>query len=317
MIKIDLITGFLGSGKTTFLLKYAGYLKSRGLKLGILEYDHGAVNVDMLLLQELRDERCELEMISAACDSDCLKRRFRTKLISMAMSGYDRVIVEPSGIFDVDEFFDTLREAPLDRWYEPGSVIAIVDAGLDDELSPEADFLLVSQAACAGRILLSRTQLVSKSSVDRTRAHIKRAATACSCSRELDSIMIDRDWSEFSDTDYAMLMNCDYRLTDYVKLIQDGRNVFDSLYYLNSPLTLAELSSVTAALFSDDSYGKIIRIKGFIAENGSWYRINAVRDGIQIEESSYGKEALIVIGTGLDEQGLNRLMRCDRDYSIL
>ena len=49
----------------------------------------------------------------------------------MAMCGYDRVIVEPSGIYDVDEFFDGLREEPLDRWYEIGSVITIVDAGLE------------------------------------------------------------------------------------------------------------------------------------------------------------------------------------------
>ena len=95
MVKIDLITGFLGAGKTTFLLGYAKYLMRQGMKIGILEYDYGAINVDMLLLNQLRGDRCELEMVAAACDEDCLKRRFRTKLISMAMSGYDRVIVEP------------------------------------------------------------------------------------------------------------------------------------------------------------------------------------------------------------------------------
>ena len=54
MVKIDLITGFLGSGKTTFIKKYATYLMRKGLNIGILENDHGAVNVDMMLLQELR-----------------------------------------------------------------------------------------------------------------------------------------------------------------------------------------------------------------------------------------------------------------------
>ena len=53
MVKIDLITGFLGSGKTTFIKKYATYLMRKGLNIGILENDHGAVNVDMMLLQEL------------------------------------------------------------------------------------------------------------------------------------------------------------------------------------------------------------------------------------------------------------------------
>ena len=50
MVKIDLITGFLGSGKTTFIKKYAKYLIDQGLNIGILENDFGAVNVDMMLL---------------------------------------------------------------------------------------------------------------------------------------------------------------------------------------------------------------------------------------------------------------------------
>ena len=53
MVKIDLITGFLGSGKTTFIRKYAKYLMDEGNNIGILENDYGAVNVDMMLLQDL------------------------------------------------------------------------------------------------------------------------------------------------------------------------------------------------------------------------------------------------------------------------
>ena len=59
-VKIDLITGFLGAGKTTFLLRYARYLLAQGQKLGILVYDHGAMNVDLPLLNGLRGENCEL-----------------------------------------------------------------------------------------------------------------------------------------------------------------------------------------------------------------------------------------------------------------
>ena len=66
MIKIDLITGFLGAGKTTFIKKYASYLMKQGRKIGILENDFGAVNVDMLLLQDLEGDNCSLEMIVEA-----------------------------------------------------------------------------------------------------------------------------------------------------------------------------------------------------------------------------------------------------------
>ncbi len=113
-----------------------------------MENDYGAVNVDIMLLKDLEGEKCELEMIAGGCDADCHRRRFRTKLIAMGMCGYDRVIVEPSGIYDVDEFFDVLRDDPIDRWYEIGNVITVVDAKLESDLSDEADYLLARGCKC-------------------------------------------------------------------------------------------------------------------------------------------------------------------------
>ena len=104
MVQVDLITGFLGAGKTTFLRRYVRYLVQQGHKVCILENDFGAVNVDAMLVQEVLGPGCDVETISGGCDCDTHQRRMRTKLIAMAMRGFDRVVVEPSGIFDVDEF---------------------------------------------------------------------------------------------------------------------------------------------------------------------------------------------------------------------
>ena len=87
MIKIDLITGFLGSGKTTFIKKYATYLLQQGMNIGILENDFGAVNVDAMLLQDILGDHCTLEMVAGGCDADCHRRRVKTKLIAMGMCG--------------------------------------------------------------------------------------------------------------------------------------------------------------------------------------------------------------------------------------
>ena len=125
----------------------------------------------MMLLQDLMGDNCELEMVSGGCDADCHRRRFKTKLIAMGMCGYDRVIVEPSGIFDVDEFFDALREEPLDRWYEVGNVIAIVDANLEEHLSEEAEYILASEVANAGEIILSHADEVSAEAGTTPRSH--------------------------------------------------------------------------------------------------------------------------------------------------
>ncbi len=311
MVKVDLITGFLGSGKTTFLLQYADYLLRQGLKIGILEYDHGAVNVDMLLLQGLRGENCELEMLSAACDADCHRRRFRTKLISMGMSGYDRVLIEPSGVFDTDEFFDALREYPLENWYEIGNVITVVDAKLEENLSREADFLLASQAASAGRILFSRCQLAAPEELERTKAHLKRAAAAIGCSRDLDGLFDTRDWATFTDADLAALSRCGYRYSDYIKL-PAGEEPFSSLYYLDLPLTKAQAEARINALFSADAetkYGKILRVKGFFRDGDRWYQLNVSQSSRTLAPIPIGQHALIVIATDLQEDAINELIR--------
>lgn len=181
MVKIDLITGFLGSGKTTFIKKYAKYLIDQGLNIGILENDFGAVNVDMMLLQDIAGEKCTLEMVAGGCDKDCHRRRFRTKLIAMGMCGYDRVLIEPSGIFDMDEFFDALHESPLDRWYEIGNVITVVDAMLEENLSEDAEFILASEVANAGIVLLSKAQEAAETDIERTKAHLNKAMESVHC----------------------------------------------------------------------------------------------------------------------------------------
>ena len=67
MVKVDLITGFLGSGKTTFIKKYAQYLIDQGYRIGIIENDFGAVNVDMMLLQDLESGNCEEQEKFLSC----------------------------------------------------------------------------------------------------------------------------------------------------------------------------------------------------------------------------------------------------------
>ena len=304
MIQVDLITGFLGAGKTTFLLRYARYLMARGMKIGILVYDHGAVNVDLPLLKELRGENCELEMLAGGCDPDCHKRRFRTKLIAMGMSGYDRVIIEPSGVFDMDEFFDTLNEAPLDRWYEAGNVIAVVDAALEEETSEEEDFFLASQAAGAGCVLISKAQLATEEQIRSTLRHLNRAAEQIHSPAIPESRILCRPWDELTDADFERLMRCGYRVSDYVKTVAGRLSEFQSLSYLDLPLTEEELREKIETLFREKRFGRILRVKGFFRSGGGWYQINATAKELHVAEVPENRAVLTVIGAGLQEEAI-------------
>ena len=303
MIKIDLITGFLGSGKTTFIKKYAKYLIGKGEKIGILENDFGAVNVDMMLLQELQGDNCNIETVAGACDADCHKRRFKTKLIAMAMSGYDRVIIEPSGIFDTDEFFDTLREEPLDRWYESGNVIAIADSRLEEDLSENSEYLLTSQIANAGTIILSRVQETSPEIVSRTVSHIRKSLENFNRKNSPDNIII-KDWNEFSENDFEKISLCGYVKADFTKRFSAGN--YSSVYFMNSKISVDELKQKADKIFKDKNCGNVFRIKGFIFENNRWFEINATEKNISVSDIRNGQEIIIIIGENLVKENISK-----------
>ena len=311
MVKVDLITGFLGSGKTTFIKKYARYLMDQGYNIGILENDFGAVNVDMMLLRELEGEQCELEMVAGGCDKDCHRRRFKTKLIAMGMCGYDRVLIEPSGIFDMDEFFDALHEEPLDRWYQIGNVIAVVDAGLDEKMSEEADYILASEVADAGCIVLSKTQEASEKYIENTVKHLNRALEAVHCKRKFgEDEIIRKDWEQFETEDFERILNSGYIAEDYEKMSLDEKEVFKSLYFMDLEISREELRDAAQKIMQDPACGSVFRIKGFTQEpDGSWTELNATHHEITQCPIAEGQKVIIVIGEQPDEEMIKKFLK--------
>ena len=315
--KVDLITGFLGSGKTTFITEYATYLTEKGLNVGIIVNDYGAINVDRLLLEEVLGDRCHLEMVIGG-DPDCARRRLKTKLIAMAMNKYDHVIVEPSGIFDVDDFFDLLFEEPLERWYEIGNVISIVEAGIDRSLSDEGRYLLASQLSKAGSVLISKVGSDEKTDSDNIR-EIKDYLNEClrqfKCNRSIEEVYIWKKGS-ISDQDFEKLTVSGYRSGEMLKLPVSDDNSFDShfFFHVETEYETEKIKSVIRGIFEDKRAGNVIRLKGFIklpsktedtpqdTPEEKWLEVNATKNDIYINPISVGQDLFIVIGENLDRE---------------
>jgi G3E family GTPase len=310
MVKVDLITGFLGAGKTTFIRKYVSYLLGQGEKICILENDHGAINVDMMLLSDLRSDRLGIEMVAGGCDYDCHRRRFRTKLITMAMLGYDRVLIEPSGIFDVDEFFDILHEDPLDRRCEIANVLTIVSADLEENLSEEADYLLASQAAQAGRLIYSRVQEADARAIEAVTAHVNRALAAIKCSRTFspgENITV-RDWDRMTEADWQEIMTAGYAETGFEKRFSMDETGFQALFFMRISIPKDQVLANIRRIWQDPDVGRIFRIKGFLIddpEQETWIEVNATAGGTRVTPIPRGQEILIVIGEDLDEEAVD------------
>ena len=299
MITIDLITGFLGSGKTTFIEKYARWLVAKGERVCILENDYGAINIDRVLLQDLLGPNCELEMVVGGDGAEAHQRRFRTKLISMAMLGYTRVLVEPSGIYDVDEFFDTLYEEPLDRWYEVGSVLTIVDARLDPGLSPASRYLLASEAAGAGKIILSKlSEDTQNDTIAQTLAILNQAMGEVQCARRFvyPADVLAKPWDQLEDSDFQMLEAAGYRHVSFLKKAVAEEDAYQSLFYMHYETTPEDLQARVLKLLADPAAGHVLRIKGF----SSGLELNVTKDERHFRPLSVPTEdVIIVIGEGL------------------
>jgi G3E family GTPase len=315
-MKIDLITGFLGAGKTTLIRLYAEYLVEKGEKICILENDYGAVNVDMMFLQDLLSDRCELEMVIGGDGLEAHRRRFKTKLISMAMVGYNRVIVEPSGVYDTDEFFDTLREEPLDRWYEPGNVISVVSADTGPDLSEESAYLLASQIANAGCVILSKVQEVPPEKAERTALYLNEVMEKFHCERRFSDEIISVPWDQSGGLDFDRISRCGFRLSDHIKYQVDQSNHFSSLFYFYVRMDESQIREAIRSIFDDPKCGHVHRIKGFVRlHDEKWIRINAVSGNAEYETTDKGEDSVIVIGEDLCREEVDLYLKSHSRYS--
>ncbi len=308
MTKVDLITGLLGSGKTTFLFGYARYLISKGLRIAVLVNDLGAVNVDMLLLQELKGENCQLEMVSGGCDQHCHRRRFRTQLIALGMQHFDRVIIEPSGIFDMDEFFDVIRDEPLDRWFETGSILTVIEAG-SEQHTDQMEYLFASEAACCGRLILSKSA-GSAGEVEEAIDRLNSALESIGCTRRFASDdMLAKEWKTLTADDYEGLMSAGYKLSSYVKKYSPDELLSGVHYFMRLSVPEESIQPLIGSVFSDPECGRVYRIKGALPVENGWLKINATPGECELLPVSDGQAVLIVIGDHVSAEAVDRHIR--------
>ena len=313
MIKIDLITGPLGSGKTTFIKKYLEYLVKQNEKIGVIENDYGAINVDRMLLNDFSGGHVDVQMIVGGCGRDCHVRRFKSKLITMSLLGYKRVIVEPSGIYDMDEFFDVLSDDDIVSRYEIGSIIAITKTGLDDNLSPEEKYVMASEVSSAGKIVLS---FYNGQNINDTLNKLNDSLKEIKARRILETDdLFFKPFEEINDEDFKILEHSGYRQVSYEKKYHLEDLDFKPMFFLNPEGSLDDILNTVERLWHDEGIGKILRIKGFVNENNKWYEINSINDKTDVREINKGQSLIIIIGENIDVNKIDEYLKSD--YSSL
>ena len=260
MVQVDLITGFLGSGKTTFIHRYAEFLARTGQKYMIIENEFGSISVDPMLLNDLNVPIKDLAGMCMCCSGF---DQFRSMLISGAKSGCDRILVEPSGIYDVDEFFTMMNLPAVRECCEIGSIITIEAPDCAAE-SDEVDYLMFSQLLAAGGVVVSKIQLYSENEVEETVSRLQKALQRRGAEPFPEEQIIRKAWDDFTDEDFAWLAQCGYHITAHAREELNHQELFSTSMIVVKEVEPEQLRKQTEQLFADpETYGLVLRIKGF------------------------------------------------------
>ena len=305
-MRVDLITGFLGSGKTTFIRKYLSWLQEKGERIRIIENEFGAVNVDTRLLQDITQEIDDLAGCCMCCTG---KDRFISMLLEAAAGGYDRVLVEPSGIYDVDEFFSVMRLEKVAQVCEIGSILTIVDACLPQMPSGESGYLMYAQLLAAGEIILSKTQLVGSGTGERVLQWMQDLVHSIDPEQTLNTPVCTKHWDDFTPEDYRRFESCGFYHGRHNRKLFDHGAAYATFMTVGNFYDEKDLERRLHKVFEDPEHGEILRIKGFMRDPGkNWYEVNCTRHDFQIKPVSIRRGLAVVIGQKLNEAKLKETL---------
>ena len=163
MTKIDVISGFLGAGKTTFIRHLLGDAL-KGEKTVLIENEFGEIGIDGGFLKEYG---IEIKEMSQGCICCSLVGDFEKSLKTViSQFAPDRIIIEPSGVGKLSDIMKAVTEASESLDVVLNSAVTVVDAGKCKMYMKNFGEFFNNQVQYAGTIVLTRTDIVSQEKID-------------------------------------------------------------------------------------------------------------------------------------------------------
>ncbi|MCD8369769.1 MAG: cobalamin biosynthesis protein CobW [Clostridiales bacterium] len=172
MTKIDIISGFLGAGKTTFIRKLLEEAIA-GEQVVLIENEFGEIGIDGGFL---KDSGIEIREMNSGCICCSLVGDFGASLEEV-LTKYqpDRVIIEPSGVGKLSDVMNAVRNVAKNLDVKLNSAVTIVDACKCRMYMKNFGEFFNNQVESAGTIVLSRTDVADtakiQADVEMLRAH--------------------------------------------------------------------------------------------------------------------------------------------------
>ncbi len=184
MTKIDIVSGFLGAGKTTLIKKLLAEA-FQGEKLVLIENEFGEISIDGGFL---KDSGVEISEMSSGCICCSLVGDFSTALKEVQEKFHpDRILIEPSGVGKLSDVIvaveNTVKDAPE---MQLNSFVTVADGTKVKVYMKNFGEFYNNQIESAGTIILSRTQKLSQEKLE--------AAVALLREKNPDAAILTTPW---------------------------------------------------------------------------------------------------------------------------
>ena len=170
MTKIDVVSGFLGAGKTTLIKKLLKEALA-GTKVVLIENEFGEIGIDGGFLKE---SGIEIKEMNSGCICCSLVGDFGTSLKEVITTySPERILIEPSGVGKLSDVLKAVENVAGDLDVEINSAVAVVDASKCKMYSKNFGEFFLNQIEYAGTVILSRADKTSQEKMNDAAALVR------------------------------------------------------------------------------------------------------------------------------------------------
>ena len=205
MAKIDIISGFLGAGKTTLIKKLLGEAL-KGQQVVLIENEFGEIGIDGGCL---KDAGVNITEMNSGCICCSLVGDFGTALKDVITKfNPDRIIIEPSGVGKLSDVIKAVQGVAEDAPIELNSLVTVADANKCKMYMKNFGEFYNNQVESAHTIVLSRTQNMKQDKLEACVAMIRE--------HNKEAAVITTPWDELTGEQLLAAMEKPVSLADMV-----------------------------------------------------------------------------------------------------
>ena len=331
MTKIDIISGFLGAGKTTLIKK----LLSEGFKgeqVVLIENEFGEIGIDGGFLKEAG---IEIREMNSGCICCSLVGDFGKSLHEVVDTYHpDRILIEPSGVGKLSDVIKAVQDVQDEIDAELNSFTTVVDVTKCKIYRKNFGEFFSNQIEYAGAVILSRTDKAKPEKIQESVALLRelnekapiittpieqlpgeKILEAMESSKSLEEELLaevaHEEHEHHHDHDHKCGCGCGHHHHDH-----EGHHHADDVFTSWGKETIRtytkeEIGNILKTLEEDGSYGNILRAKGMVAgADGEWIYFDMVPGEHEVRTGAPEYTGRIcVIGAEIKEDKLAALFQ--------